>query len=324
MRTALIGGIVALVALIVVIAITVIGRNSGPDVVSGAPGVFHGGPFVVRLDGPLWRARTLTDNDGAQDFALIERDLPLDVQVTGGADARVAELELRVDGRSRRVVMQRCPNGRCPAAARVRFVPPLRMLRPGHHQVELLVRDPTAAANSSDHGAHVSLSGFSVRYVRNVPATTEGRTISKLPGPAPPASGVAARVRRSALGVVSAARRSGVIDAALGSARLAVLQVGPLQAPGRRAGVTMLVALTPPRQNVSATVPAYVPIVDSGGGVRFLTQQVSMHVAVLRDALIDVDLSTGRVITFEPGPASRTSGWSPSKAPTPAGAADED
>jgi hypothetical protein len=49
-----------------------------------------------------------------------------------------------------------------------------------------------------------------------------------------------------------------------------------------------------------------------------------MRVAVLRDALIDVDLSTGRVIAFEPGPRSRTLKWSPSQAPAPAGGADED
>jgi hypothetical protein len=70
-------------------------------------------------------------------------------------------------------------------------------------------------------------------------------------------------------------------------------------------------------------VPAYVPVVGSGN-VRYITQQVQMRVAVLRDALVDVDLSSRRVISFEPGPRSRTLSWTPSKAPAPAGAADED
>jgi hypothetical protein len=126
--------------------------------------------------------------------------------------------------------------------------------------------------------------------------------------------------------VLATARRGGAgggIAAALASARVTVTEAGPLVAPGRRLGVTMLVALTPPRYDVQAVVPAYVPIVTSGS-VRYATQQVRMNVAVLRDALIDVDLASGRVITFEPGPRSRTLSWSPSRAPTPAGAADED
>jgi hypothetical protein len=45
---------------------------------------------------------------------------------------------------------------------------------------------------------------------------------------------------------------------------------------------------------------------------------------VLRDALIDVDLTTRRVIAFEPGPRSRTIIWAPSRTPAPAGAQDED
>jgi hypothetical protein len=322
MRTAFIGGFVALVVVIVVIATHVGGRHATRDAPIGAPGVFRDPPFSVRLDGPLWRARTLQDDDGAQDFALIERDLPLDVRVTGGSDARVAELELRVDGRSRRVVVPRCPSGRCPISTSVRFVPPLRMMPSGEHRIEIVVSDPAGVADSSDHGEHVTAFGFSVRYVRNVPPTAEAQTISKLPAP-PPTTGVSARQRRDALNVLTSARRGGGIAAALGSAHVTVVKAGRLDTGGRRLGVTMLVAVTPSLYDVRATVPAYVPVASSGN-VRYTTQQVQMHVAVLRDALIDVDLSTPRVITFEPGPRSRTLSWSPSKAPSPAGATDED
>jgi hypothetical protein len=299
---------------VVVVIATQLG-GSGADVMSSGPGVFHDPPFTVRLDGPLWWGRTLHDNDGAQDFALIESDLPLDVRVTGDSSARVAELELRVDGRRSRVVVPRCPGGRCPVSTSVRFVPPLRALRPGQHQVEILVRDP---------GGQVGMGGrFSVRTVRNVPRTFEGRTISKAPAPAPPAQGVA-RLRGPALSVLAAERKSGGIAVALGSSRVPVMQVGRLDAPGRQLGVTMLVAVTPPRYGVSAILPAYVPVVDPSGRVRYRIQEVQMEVAVLRDVLIDVDLVTRKVISFEPGPGSRTLTWSPSKAPVPAGAADED
>lgn len=316
MRTALILGIaVALAATTVVVIVTQSGGGrSVPDFVGDGPGVFRDPPFTVRIDGPLWRARTLQDNDGAEDFALVERDLPLDVRVTGSRDARVAQLELRVDGRSSRVVVP-CSGGRCPVETSARFVPPLAALRPGEHEVEIRVRDG---------GGHVSANRFGVRYVSNVPPTSEGETISKTRPPGA-GSGVSARLRRSALRVLANARRGGTggIAATLGSARVTVAQAGRLDAPGRRPGVTLLVSLAPIRYDVRAVVPAYVPVVGAGG-VRFATQQVRMRVAVLRDALVDVDLASGRVLSIEPGPDSRTVSWSPSKAPAPAGAADED
>jgi hypothetical protein len=101
-----------------------------------------------------------------------------------------------------------------------------------------------------------------------------------------------------------------------------VVQVGNLNARGRRLGATMLVDLVTPRHGLGATVPAYVP--TAGGDEPYKLQSVRMHVAVLRDALIDIDLNRRRVIAFEPGPRSQTLGWSPSEAPAPAGAADED
>lgn len=85
----------------------------------------------------------------------------------------------------------------------------------------------------------------------------------------------------------------------------------------------MLVDLAAPRRDVRTTVPAYVPSTH-GADAPYTLQRVRMHVALLRDVLIDVDLGSRRVIAFEPGPRSQTVSWSESKAPAPAGAADED
>src|SRR4051812_50117111 len=131
MRTAIIGGIVALVVAGVVIATQVGGGHPRDDGVSGAPEVFRDPPFTVRLAGPLWRARTLQDNDGAQDFALVESDLALDVRATGDSRARIAELELLGDGQSRRGGGAPCPSGRRPGGPGGRGVPPPRALPPG-------------------------------------------------------------------------------------------------------------------------------------------------------------------------------------------------
>jgi hypothetical protein len=320
MRARIIGGMVALV--LVVVVATQVGGGPGRDAISGAAGRFSDPPFSVRLGGPLWRARTLRDNDGAQDFALVARDLSLEVTASGGSKARVAQLELRVDGRATRVVSLRCKSDRCPVSTTARFLPPLNRLPPGEHRVDVVVRDPVAVAGSSAGGEHFTTFGFSVHYVSRVPPVKEALTISRLRAPSS-TSGVTSQERRQALDVVSAARRGGGVAAALGSSRVAVVQAGRLEAPGRRIGVTMLVSLTPPAYDVHTTVPAFVPIVSSGN-VRYTAQQVQMDVAVLRDVLIDVDLANRRVISLEPGPSSRSLGWSPSKAPTPAGAADED
>jgi hypothetical protein len=194
------------------------------------------------------------------------------------------------------------------------------MLGPGEHRVEIVVRDPAGVAGSNRHGEHVTTFGFDVRSVRSVPPISEAQTVAKLPART---AGLTGRLRGDAMSVLTSARRGGGIAAALGSSRVSVVRAGRLDAGGRRLGVTLLVKVTPPVYDVRVTVPAYVPLVTSGT-VRYTTQEVQMHVGVLRDALVDVDLSTRRVITFEPGPHSSTSGWSPSKAPTPAGANDED
>jgi hypothetical protein len=322
MRRTSIGAILAVAVLAVVIA-TQLGGNGARETPGPGPGLFRDPPFSLRLDGPLWRARTLEDADGAQDFALVGRDLPLEVRASGSPKARVAQLELRVDGRPQRLVVPRCLAGRCPVGTRVTLVPRLRTLPPGDHRVEVLVRDPAGTAASADHGEHVTTIGFNVWSVTNVPRTSEGQTISTLPPPLR-TSGDAARLGPPALKVLSASRRSGGIAAALGSARVSVLEVGRLNGRGpRRLGVTMLVAVVPPRLNVRAIVPSYVPG-PASGVPSYTAQQVDLRAAVLRDVLIDVDLAAGRVISFEPGPASRTLSWSPSKAPAPAGASDED
>jgi len=109
----------------------------------------------------------------------------------------------------------------------------------------------------------------------------------------------------------------------LGSARLALTQVGSLNVRGRRLGATLLVSVVPPVQDLRATVPSYLPT-GAGAAHPYSRQVVNLHATVLRDALIDVDLDSGRVMSFEPGPASRTASWSESRAPAPAGAGDED
>jgi hypothetical protein len=137
----------------------------------------------------------------------------------------------------------------------------------------------------------------------------------------PPAQGNTT-LERSGLRVLAAERRSPELVKALGHTRLSVVQVGDLEAHGRRLGATMLLALAAPRRHVRATVPAYIPADDPNAP--YTRQRVRMHVAVLRDLLVDIDLRSRRIIALEPGPRSQTLSWSPSQAPAPAGATDED
>lgn len=161
-----------------------------------------------------------------------------------------------------------------------------------------------------------------VRTAARVPPVAEGEPVRTLSG-RPGAPHLDARLERSALRVLGSERRSGGLARALGNARLTVVQVGDLGARGQRLGATMLVDLVAARRNVRATVPAYIPAKGHSGSP-YIAQRVRMHVAVLRDALIDIDLGRRRVIAFEPGPRSKSLSWSPSRAPAPAGAGDED
>lgn len=319
MRTTAIGLTIALVAL----AAAVLTLGDATRKTAGFVGLADDPPFDVRLVGPLWRDRTLNGGDGAQDFAQVVRDEPLDVEVRGSADARgIAEVESRVDGRRQRLVASRCAHGRCPTSVRLRFVPRLRQLRPGDHRIEIFGRDPHGAAASSDIGAHVSVSRFSVRTVARAPAVVESQPVGKLPGQ-PGASGIDTSLARTALRVLAAERRTAGLASALGGARMRVVYLGDLKLRGKRLGATMLVELLPPRRDVRAVVPAYVPAARDSN-VPYRAQRVRMHVKALRDVLIDVDLARRRVIAFEPGPRSQTLSWSPSRAPAPAGAGDED
>jgi hypothetical protein len=161
-----------------------------------------------------------------------------------------------------------------------------------------------------------------VRTAMRVPPVAEGELVRRLTSrpSVPPGD---AQLKRSALRVLASERRSGGIGRALGAAHAKVVQVGELNAGGRRLGATMLVDVDPVRRNVRATVPAYIPATGDSDSP-YTAQRVQMHVALLRDALIDVDLGRRRVIAFEPGPRSNALSWSPSRAPAPAGAGDED
>jgi hypothetical protein len=165
-------------------------------------------------------------------------------------------------------------------------------------------------------------SGDGVRTAAQVPPVAEGEPIGKL-AEQPRAPRGDSRLERSALHVLGSERRSGGLARALGAARLKVVQVGDLTGRGQRLGATMLVDLVAPRRNVRASVPAYIPAKGDSGSP-YVAQRVRMHVAVLRDALIDIDMGRRRVIAFEPGPRSKSLSWSPSRAPAPAGAGDED
>ena len=173
----------------------------------------------------------------------------------------------------------------CSAKPRTTLTPRIRQLNPRVKPVEVLARDSRGPATESVRGFND-------------------------------------RLESDALGVLEAERQNGGIGQALGAGRLDTVRIGDLNARGRRLGATMLVDLAEPRRNLWATVPAYVPATGNSGPA-YTPQQVRMHVAVMRDAMIDIDLERRQVIALEPGPRSESLSWSPSAAPAPAGAEDE-
>jgi hypothetical protein len=191
--------------------------------------------------------------------------------------------------------------------------PRLRGLAAGRHRVEIQVR--RAGGRVATRTAR-----FDVRTAANVPAVVEGAPATK-DGRGPPARDE--RLERDALAVLAAEQARPGVAAVLPRTGLKVIQAGPLNARERPIGETLWVALPSPLLDVRATVPAYVPS-TARTGPAYTPQIVRVHVAVLRDALVDVDLTTKRVIAIEPGPRSRTLSWKPSQAPAPAGAGDED
>jgi hypothetical protein len=313
-RTRVVGIALAVVVVAVVLMQLRGGAADPPADALADPGVFRSPPFRVRLSGPLWRARSLRDQDGAADFAIVAGDLPLDIQVSASGRARIAAVDLRVDGRPQRGSPARCGESACPAEMTVTLVPKLRGLPAGDHSVQVYARAVGASAPARP-------ATFDVRVTRSVPQVVEGLPATKDPPPAPRDGDPA--LARAALAVLAAERSRPGLAAALANSQVSVIQAGPLNARERRLGATLWVALAAPLRDVRTTVPGYVPT-TAATGPAYRPQAVSMHVALLRDALIDVDLTTRRVIAFEPGPRSRTITWKPSRAPAPAGAGDED
>jgi len=166
-----------------------------------------------------------------------------------------------------------------PATLATVLTPPLQQPDPGGHPVEVVARDLTGGG----------------------------------PVGRPPSRDGDPGLERAALRILGSERRSGALAQALGAVRLTAVQIGNLNARGRRLGATMLVDLAEPRRDLWAAVPSYVPVED-GSGAPYTPLTVRMHAAVLRDALIDIDVGRRRVIAFEPGPRSRSLSWSPSPA----------
>jgi hypothetical protein len=274
----------------------------------GVPlGLVDDPPFAIRLSGALWRDRTLQDGEGAPDVALVTRDEPLVVSVSGDTGARVAELELRVDGRSQRRIRPPCPGGSCPSTLGVGFVPRLDPRAGGNRRIEVMVRDAVAARPGADKGAHVSVASLDVRVIPRLPAVVEAQPATLPAGP-PPGAALAARNRRAALALLASARRTGPLRALLGTAAVHVRAAGTLRDGPRVVGATLFLQLAAPRHDVAAIVPGYVPGRSRAGP--YLSRALYVRVATLRDLLVDVDLARGRVIAVEPGPASVTTSWS--------------
>ena len=313
--------LILLTAGVLVVALLLsLGRDTAQDVTQsldlrGDP------PFAIRLSGPLWRDRTLTSEDGAPDVGYVTGDERLDVLVTGAGHARVAEAELRVDGRLQRRVRPPCPGGTCPARLGMVLRPRLSGSVSADRRVEVIVSDRKALNGGPDVDPYVSAARFAV-HVGRLPLVREGEPVTASTFPSTTSGARALRMRTRGMRVLFALRRRGFLDSLLGPAHLHVREAGELKVNGRPLGATLLLELSGARRNVRATVPAYVPAANRSPGYR--AQRVRLQATVLRDLLVDVDLHGNRVIALEPGPRSQTKVWAPSFAPTPAGAADED
>lgn len=279
-------------------------------------------PFAIRLSGPLWQDRTLTSEDGAPEVGYVTADERLDVLATGAGHARVAEADLRVDGRLQRRVRPPCPRKVCPTQLALVLRPRLTGPAIADRHVEVIVRDRKAVGGGPDADPHVSVAKFAVHVGHRLPLAREGEPVTASTVPPAPADARGRRMRTSGLRVLFALRRRGWLDALLGRARLHLREAGELKVHGRPLGESLLLELSGARRNVRATVPAYVPAANFSSGYR--TQTVRLQATVLRDLLVDVDLHRNRVIALEPGPRSQTKVWAPSFASTPFGAADED
>jgi hypothetical protein len=264
-------------------------------------------PFTVRLSGPLWRDRTVADGEGAPDVALLNGDRLLLASIAGSRGSRIGAVDLRVNGKVQQRVRPPCAGGTCPTRFGVSFRPRLNAAAGGNRRIEVVASDSPNASSTADPGTHVSTASIDVRVMPQLPKVVEVEPKRTPAGP-PPGAALAARDRRAALQLVSAARQRGPLRALLGSTTLRVRAAGTLRDGRRALGATLFLDLAAPRSNVSATVPGYVPGLSRAGP--YLEREVRVRVATLRDLLVDVDLSRKRIIAVEPGPASVTTFWS--------------
>ena len=278
-------------------------------------------PFTIRLSGPLWEHRTITSGDGAPDVGYVTSDERLGVLVTGTHGTKVAQVELRVDGRLQHRVRRACSRTPCPTRMRLALTPRIAGPAGTDRRIEVTVRDPEALGAAADLDPHVGVATFAVHVDHRLPPVlaAEPVTVNTVK---PRPDGASSNLGRAGMRVLSGLRRRGSLDALLGATGLRVVEAGELEVNGRPLGASLLLELTPARRNVSATVPEYVPAANSPPG--YLTQSVGLRATVLRDLLMDVDLGRDRVIALEPGPRSQTKAWAPSVARAPAGAEDED
>jgi hypothetical protein len=308
-KTALLAAAVAMAAVAVAAALL---WSSGPITESAgdlgaAAGIIDRSPFVIRLDGPLWRDRTTVDAQGARDVALISRDEALGATIRG---SRIAAVEVRVDGRVQQRIRPPCPLGRCPRTLRVRLAPRLNPRSGGVRRIDVVVR---GAADSQ-----TGVGSFRVSVVARMPGVREAEPAPRAAARSPQTALPAPR-RRAALRLLGEARRGGGLRALLGDARLRLRAAGALRDGRRTIGATLLFALATPRHDVAGTVPGYLP--SASPSPAYVPRLVSLRAAVLADLLVDVDLQQQRVISVEPGPASVTTAWSPGDPPVRAGVA---
>lgn len=277
-------------------------------------------PFKIQLSGPLWAHRTITSADGAPDVGYVTRDERLGVLVTGTRGTQVAQVELRVDGRLQKRMGRACYRTGCPTRVRLALMPRITGHAGTDRRIEVTVRDPEALGAAADLDPHVGVATFEVHVDRRLPPVLAAEPVTADPVNLRP-DGASSNLGRASMRVLAALRRTGSLDALLGATRLRAVEAGELQVNGRPLGASLLLELTRARRNVAAIVPEYVPAANRPPG--YLTQSATLRATVLRDLLVDVDLSRDRVIALEPGPRSQTKAWTPSVARAPAGAEDE-
>jgi hypothetical protein len=261
-------------------------------------------PFGITLGGPLWRDRTLRDDEGTPDIAYVTADERLTVTVAGRDGAHIRAVTYRVDGGAVHR-LRACAAAPCPRSIAVSTRPALRRLGAGGHRLVVAV--------SGDAGAQPTRRTLEVTVGDRLPPIREGEPVATTAAAA--AAPALAAVARRTRAINRREIRTGGLRGVVGAAAPSFVQVGELRAGGRAIGGTALLALPVPLRGVHATVPGYV---SAAGGYR--SQPVRFTAPQLRDLLVDVDLRRDRVIAVEPGPRSQTSQWSPAQSPATAAA----